>query len=51
MLTRKERSRAIRTLRGWAIHVLREAGAIQNARSTAGRRTVPTRMRASARSK
>lgn len=28
MLTKKERSRAIRTLRGWAIHVLREAGAI-----------------------
>ncbi|WP_314963891.1 hypothetical protein [Bradyrhizobium cosmicum] len=28
MLMTKERPRAIRTLRGWAIHVLREAGAI-----------------------
>ncbi|MGY4334956.1 hypothetical protein ACVWWG_009424 [Bradyrhizobium sp. LB7.2] len=28
MLMTKERPRAIRTLRGWAIHVLQEAGAI-----------------------
>ena len=37
MLMTKERPRAIRTLRGWAIHVLQEAGA------TAGCRTAPTR--------
>lgn len=30
MLTRKERPRAIRTLRGWAILVLQEAGAIHD---------------------
>jgi hypothetical protein len=29
MLMTKERRPAIRTLRGWAIHVLQEAGAIQ----------------------
>lgn len=29
MLTTKERPGAIRTLRGWAIHVLKEAGAIR----------------------
>jgi len=28
MLMTNERSKAIRTLRGWAIHVLQEAGAI-----------------------
>jgi hypothetical protein len=28
MLMTKEKPRAIRTLRGWAIHVLQEAGAI-----------------------
>jgi len=28
MLMTKERPKAIRTLRGWAIHVLQEAGAI-----------------------
>ena len=28
MLMTKEKARAIRTLRGWAIHVLQEAGAI-----------------------
>jgi hypothetical protein len=28
MLLMKERPKAIRTLRGWAIHVLQEAGAI-----------------------
>ncbi|WP_316398244.1 hypothetical protein [Bradyrhizobium sp. 33ap4] len=29
MLTTRERRPAIRTLRGWAIHVLQEAGAIR----------------------
>lgn len=29
MLMTKERRPAVRTLRGWAIHVLQEAGAIQ----------------------
>jgi hypothetical protein len=29
MLMTKERVRAIRTLRGWAIHLLQEAGAIR----------------------
>lgn len=39
MLMFKERRPAIRTLRGCAISVLQEAGAIRDARSTAGRRT------------
>jgi hypothetical protein len=29
MLVAKERPRAIRTLRGWAIHMLQEAGALR----------------------
>jgi hypothetical protein len=43
----KERWPPVRTLRGWAIFVLQEAGAIPNARSTAGCKTAPTRMPAS----
>ncbi len=42
MLMTKERPRTIRTLRGWAINVLQEAGAIHECKSTAGRVTGPT---------
>ncbi len=51
MLMTRERRPAIRTLRGWAIHVLQEAGAIANARSMAGPGIVPTRTRGNARSR
>jgi len=36
MLMTQERRPAIRTLRGWAIYVLQEVGAIREWRSTAG---------------
>ena len=48
MLMTRERRPAIRTLRGWAINVLNEAGAIRECEDHAGCRTAPTRMRASA---
>jgi hypothetical protein len=48
LMTTREKRPATRTLRGWAIAVLREAGAIRNARSTAGCRTAPIRTLASA---
>jgi hypothetical protein len=41
MLMTKERRPAIRTLRGWAISVLQQAGAIREC--TAGSRTAPIR--------
>ena len=47
MLMTKERWPAFRTVEGWARSVLFEAGAIGNARSTAGQRTVPIRTPAS----
>ena len=47
MLMTKDRRPTIRTMRGWAIYVLQEAGAIRDARSTAGCRTAPIRMRGS----
>jgi hypothetical protein len=36
MLTIRERRPATRTMRGWAIDVLEEAGAIRESRRTAG---------------
>lgn len=48
MLMRKERQPSIRTVCGWAVNVLQEAGASANARSTAGCRIASTRMPASA---
>lgn len=50
MLMTKGKRRAIRTLRGWAISVLDEAGSA-SAKSAVGRRTEPTRMPANAPSK
>ena len=40
MLVMKERRPAIRTLRGWAISVLQEAGAVSECESTAGCKAV-----------
>lgn len=48
MLMTKERRPAIRTLRGWALHVLQEASAIHECEEH-GWASVPTRMRASMR--
>jgi hypothetical protein len=45
MFRERRRRPAIRTLRGWAVSVLQEAGAIQECESTAGCRTAPIRMR------
>ena len=50
MLMTKERRSAIRTLRGWEISVLQDAGAIRECEEH-GCRTVPTLTRASGRSR
>lgn len=49
MLMTKERPRAIRTLRGWAIHVLQGAGAIHECEEHGWAKEVPIRKRESTR--
>jgi hypothetical protein len=47
MLMTSERRPAIRTLRGWAIHVLQEAGAIRECEEHGWMQIAPIRMRGS----